>query len=255
MRELHGARTLTASPRSLHWSDLHQMLLRALPQGMVRFSHTVTSVQQQPGSQSVTVRAEKRASKDSDETEALQLECDLLVAADGSMSATRAKIRPEESRRCGHLQHRLQSCTALTRPAFVSTLDDGTTAMLPEEPQPAEACVLNIIIKPPAENCAAHMLHRYSGYCAWRGVVTDSEAPEAAAAVRKAYSEMGKALYFEIAEGTHGVLYELPRQRLNWLWCVSILHRALLPADMPCPPRSWFQGLVHSFAPLLDSAV
>ena len=62
------------------------------------------------------------------------------------------------------------------------------------------------------------MVCRYSGYCAWRGVVTDSEAPEAAAAVRKAYSEMGAAIYFEIAEGTHGVLYELPRQRLNWLW-------------------------------------
>ncbi len=62
------------------------------------------------------------------------------------------------------------------------------------------------------------MLCRYSGYCAWRGVVTDSEAPQAAAAVRRAYSEMGTAIYFEIAEGTHGVLYELPRLRLNWLW-------------------------------------
>ncbi len=61
---------------------------------------------------------------------------------------------------------------------------------------------------------------RYSGYCAWRGVVTDSEAPEAAAAVRKAYSDMGSAIYFDIAGGTHGVLYELPRQRLNWLWWV-----------------------------------
>ena len=59
---------------------------------------------------------------------------------------------------------------------------------------------------------------RYSGYCAWRGVVTDSEAPEAAAAVRRAYPDMGTAIYFEIAERTHGVLYELPRQRLNWLW-------------------------------------
>ena len=59
---------------------------------------------------------------------------------------------------------------------------------------------------------------RYSGYCAWRGVVTDSEAPEAAAAVRRAYPDLGTAIYFEIAERTHGVLYELPRQRLNWLW-------------------------------------
>ena len=59
---------------------------------------------------------------------------------------------------------------------------------------------------------------RYSGYCAWRGVMTDAEAPEAAAALRRAYPNLGSAIYFEIAKGTHGVLYELPRQRLNWLW-------------------------------------
>ena len=33
----------------------------------------------------------------------------------------------------------------------------------------------------------------------------------------------GTAIYFEIAERTHGVLYELPRQRLNWLWCALSL--------------------------------
>ncbi len=61
---------------------------------------------------------------------------------------------------------------------------------------------------------------RYSGYCAWRGVVRDSEAPEAAAAARRAYPELGSALYFELSEQrTHAVLYELPGQRLNWLWC------------------------------------
>ena len=36
--------------------------------------------------------------------------------------------------------------------------------------------------------------------------------------MRRAYQALGTAIYFEIAEGTHGVLYELPRQRLNWLW-------------------------------------
>ena len=48
--------------------------------------------------------------------------------------------------------------------------------------------------------------------------MTDGEAPEAAAAVRRAYQALGTAIYFEIAQGTHGVLYELPCQRLNWLW-------------------------------------
>ena len=69
---------------------------------------------------------------------------------------------------------------------------------------------------------------RYSGYCAWRGVVRDSEAPEAAAAARRAYPELGSALYFELSEQrTHAVLYELPGQRLNWLWCGPQTARAL----------------------------
>ncbi len=65
------------------------------------------------------------------------------------------------------------------------------------------------------------MLRRYSGYCAWRGVVTDEEAPEQAAAARAAYDELGSAIYFDLACGTHAVLYELPGRRLNWLWCVA----------------------------------
>ena len=44
------------------------------------------------------------------------------------------------------------------------------------------------------------------------------ENPEVATAVRKAYSGMGNTLYFDIAKGTHSVLYELPEERLNWLW-------------------------------------
>ena len=76
------------------------MLLSALPEGMVHFCHTVTSSEQREGSHRVTVRVERRESKDSEETEGLQLECDLLVAADGSMSATRRRMRPDESRRC-----------------------------------------------------------------------------------------------------------------------------------------------------------
>ena len=84
---------------SLHWSDLHQTLLSALPQGIVRFSHTVTSRKQLPGSQKVAVTAERRSSEEGAELEQLQMDCDLLVAADGSMSATRALLRPNESRR------------------------------------------------------------------------------------------------------------------------------------------------------------
>lgn len=85
---------------SLHWSDLHQMLLNGLPDGIVRFSHTVTSLEQPEGSRKVTVRADRRKGKESEETAQIQLDCDLLVAADGSMSTTRQRFfRPDESRR------------------------------------------------------------------------------------------------------------------------------------------------------------
>ncbi len=75
------------------------MLLAALPEGVVLFRHTVTSTEQPKGSHRVTVRADRHGSKDSNEAEALRLECDVLVAADGSMSATRRRFRPDESRR------------------------------------------------------------------------------------------------------------------------------------------------------------
>jgi hypothetical protein len=44
------------------------------------------------------------------------------------------------------------------------------------------------------------------------------ENSEVAAELRQAYPELGSALYFDIAKKTHAVLYELPGQRLNWLW-------------------------------------
>lgn len=63
---------------------------------------------------------------------------------------------------------------------------------------------------------------RYSGYIAWRGVMRAGENPKVAEAIRKAY-DMGNTLYFDVAQGTHSVLYELPEERLNWLWYAPIL--------------------------------
>ena len=45
-----------------------------------------------------------------------------------------------------------------------------------------------------------------------------SENPEVATAIRQEYRDFGNALYFDIAGDTHSVVYELPRERLNWLW-------------------------------------
>ena len=65
-------------------------------------------------------------------------------------------------------------------------------------------------------------------------MVTDEEAPEEAAAARAAYGELGSAIYFDLACGTHAVLYELPGRRLNWLWC-ALPDQA--PTRAPAPLR------------------
>ncbi|CAN6456218.1 unnamed protein product [Victoria cruziana] len=64
---------------------------------------------------------------------------------------------------------------------------------------------------------------RYSGYCAWRGVLDFSQAEfsRTMKGVQKAYPDLGNCLYFDIALGSHCVLYELQRERLNWLWYIN----------------------------------
>lgn len=63
---------------------------------------------------------------------------------------------------------------------------------------------------------------RYSGYCAWRGVVDFSgEEDSVLQQMKKAYPDLGKCLYFDLNSGTHSVLYELLNQRLNWIWYVN----------------------------------
>lgn len=94
--------TSTLHACSLHWSDLHKALLAALPHGIVNFGTTVTAVEQKDGSKRAVVWAEKKgAATDSDGTHPIRMECDLVVAADGSMSDTRRRFRPDESRRSG----------------------------------------------------------------------------------------------------------------------------------------------------------
>lgn len=63
---------------------------------------------------------------------------------------------------------------------------------------------------------------RYSGYCAWRGVLDFSgkENSEAIIGIKSVYPELGNCLYFHLGSGTHSVLYELPKKKLNWIWYV-----------------------------------
>lgn len=85
---------------SLHWSDLHRALLKALPQDIIHFGTTVTGVEQASGSKRTVVRAQsKREGADADDMHHISVECDLVIAADGSMSDTRRRFKPDESRR------------------------------------------------------------------------------------------------------------------------------------------------------------
>ncbi|CAI9094468.1 OLC1v1030214C1 [Oldenlandia corymbosa var. corymbosa] len=64
---------------------------------------------------------------------------------------------------------------------------------------------------------------RYSGYCAWRGVL-DFSSDEHDASIRdlkKAYPDLGKCLYFDLSSGSHSVFYELLHNRMNWIWYVN----------------------------------
>ncbi|KAL0557670.1 hypothetical protein IC582_006220 [Cucumis melo] len=64
---------------------------------------------------------------------------------------------------------------------------------------------------------------RYSGYCAWRGVLdfSKNENSETIVGLRRAYPELGKCLYFDLGSATHIVLYELPKKKLNWIWYIN----------------------------------
>ncbi|KAL7616259.1 hypothetical protein Lser_V15G01649 [Lactuca serriola] len=64
---------------------------------------------------------------------------------------------------------------------------------------------------------------RYSGYCAWRGVLdlSDDEKSEILVDLKKVYPDLGKCLYFDLGNGTHSVFYELLNKRINWIWYVN----------------------------------
>ncbi|KAL7166182.1 hypothetical protein ACSBR2_036958 [Camellia fascicularis] len=64
---------------------------------------------------------------------------------------------------------------------------------------------------------------RYSGYCAWRGVLnfSDSEHSEAMIGIREAYPDLGNCLYLNLGYRTHTVLFELLHKKINWIWYVN----------------------------------
>ncbi|KAL7225121.1 hypothetical protein ACSBR1_020428 [Camellia fascicularis] len=64
---------------------------------------------------------------------------------------------------------------------------------------------------------------RYSGYCAWRGVLdfSDNKYSEAIKGIKEAYPDLGKCLYFNLGCKTHSVFYELLNKKFNWIWYIN----------------------------------
>lgn len=78
-------------PCSMHWSDLHRLLIKALPEGTVRFSHKVSLLEQDDSGVHIT------ADTPSGE---MKFEGDIVIAADGVGSFARKQLVPGDSRRC-----------------------------------------------------------------------------------------------------------------------------------------------------------
>lgn len=143
--------------RAAHWADIHSLLYKALPQSIFLWGHLSLSfiVSQDKTSVKVTARVLETQ-------ETIEIQGDLLIAADGCLSSIRKTFLP-------------------------------------------------------------HCRLRYSGYCAWRGVLDFSgdENSETVTGIRQAYTDLGKCLYFDLGPGTHSVLYELLNKKFNWIWYVN----------------------------------
>ncbi|KAL5783176.1 hypothetical protein ACOSP7_008205 [Xanthoceras sorbifolium] len=143
--------------RAAHWADLHRLLYDALPPNIFLWGHLYLSFRVSEDKTSVTVKANVLQTD-----QIIQIEGNLLVAADGCLSSVCRSFLPD-------------------------------------------------------------FKLRYSGYCAWRGVLNFSgnENSETIKGMRRAYPDLGKCLYFDLSYGTHSVFYELLNKRLNWIWYIN----------------------------------
>ncbi|KAL9176985.1 hypothetical protein ABFS82_01G029200 [Erythranthe guttata] len=157
----NSTRTLAKDPnfnfKVVHWSDLHRLLYESLPSEVVLWGHLFLSLSMSEDKSSVKVVAKLLQTN-----ETVEIVCDLLVGADGSLSSVRKHFLPD---------HKL----------------------------------------------------RYSGYCAWRGVIdySDNENSETLKAIKKAYLDLGKSCYFDLGSEGHVVLHELINRRINWVWYLN----------------------------------
>ena len=78
---------------SAHWSSVLHILKARLPEGAIKYSHTVTGFSQQEGGKSITVHVEQRQNSGLDtDRKKLSVEADLLVGADGCSSSILSQL-------------------------------------------------------------------------------------------------------------------------------------------------------------------
>ena len=80
----------------MHWSDLHRLLIKALPNGSVKFSHKVSLLEQ--GDSGVNITAVTPSGE-------VKFQSDIVIAADGVGSFARKQLVPGDARRCETLSH------------------------------------------------------------------------------------------------------------------------------------------------------
>lgn len=74
----------------MHWSDLHRLLIEALPEGAVHFSHEVSLLEQDESG--VTVTADTPSGE-------MKFYGDIAIAADGVGSLVRRQLVSGDARR------------------------------------------------------------------------------------------------------------------------------------------------------------
>ena len=83
-------------PCSMHWSDLHRLLIKALPEGTVKFSHKVSLLEQDDSGVNITAVTPSGEMK---------FHGDIVIAADGVGSFARKQLVPGDTRRCTTWSH------------------------------------------------------------------------------------------------------------------------------------------------------
>ncbi|KAK9804597.1 hypothetical protein WJX73_005860 [Symbiochloris irregularis] len=80
--------------RSAQWASIHQLLKNSLPEGMLRYSHTVSGFELE-GQNGLTVSVEDKSSSEGTPKQ-LQVQADLLIGADGCLTTVGRQLAADK---------------------------------------------------------------------------------------------------------------------------------------------------------------